>query len=224
VLVGLGISPVVANATSAVALVPGSLSSFVGYRRVLTGARVFTLWFAVPSLAGGLVGALLLLITPASRFETIVPWLVFAATALFVLQRRFTPRPASAIAGDGVADPALRPPPVALLAFQFIIAIYGGYFGAGLGILMLAGLGFMGFQNIHRMNGLKSWGGMCANLVAAAAFAVSGIVDWRVAGAMAIGAIAGGFAGSRLAQRVPQQVVRRAIITIGIASGLWLLR
>jgi uncharacterized membrane protein YfcA len=88
---------------------------------------------------------------------------------------------------------------------------------------MLAALGFMGFRNIHRMNGLKNFGGMCANAVAAATFAVSGLVSWPVAGAMAIGAMAGGYAGSRLALRVPQARVRQAIIAIGLASSLWLV-
>ena len=101
--------------------------------------------------------------------------------------------------------------------------MYGGYFGAGLGILMLAAFGFMGFRNIHRMNGLKNWGGLCANAVAAATFAFSGVVSWPVAGAMALGAAAGGYGGSRLAQRVPQARVRQAIIVIGLASSLWLV-
>lgn len=110
-----------------------------------------------------------------------------------------------------------------LLVYQFGVAVYGGYFGAGIGILMLAALGFMGFRNIHRMNGLKNFGGMCANAVAAATFAFSGLISWPVAGAMAVGAMAGGYAGSRLALRVPQARVRQAIIVIGLASSLWLV-
>jgi uncharacterized membrane protein YfcA len=101
--------------------------------------------------------------------------------------------------------------------------VYGGYFGAGIGILMLAALGFMGFTNIHRMNGLKNWGGFCVNLVAAAGFAVSGIVRWPVALGMAVGSIAGGYIGARAAQRVPQHVVRAAVAAVGVLSGIWLL-
>jgi len=101
--------------------------------------------------------------------------------------------------------------------------VYGGYFGAGIGILMLAALGFMGFTNIHRMNGLKNWGGLCANAMAAGTFAFSGLVSWPVAGAMAIGATAGGYGGSRIAQRVSQERIRQAIIVIGLASSLWLV-
>ena len=110
----------------------------------------------------------------------------------------------------------------ALLLFQFAVAIYGGYFGAGIGILMLAALGFMGFTNIHRMNGLKNWGGLCMNVVAAATFAIKGFVNWPVAIAMATGALAGGYAGSRMAQRVPQTWVRGAVIVIGFVATAWL--
>lgn len=223
-LVWLGVPAIVANATSTVALWPGALGSLWGYRAELAGVRAWAIRFAVPSLIGGLAGALLLLRTPAERFEAIVPWLVIGATLLFLAQRpalaalrkRSSPAPA-------VADPALQPPGIVLLAFQFLVGVYGGYFGAGIGILMLAALGFMGFTNIHRMNGLKNWGGLCMNVVAAATFAFSGLVNWPVAIAMAIGATAGGYGGSRLAQRVPQQWVRGAVIGIGFAAGLWLL-
>lgn len=218
----------IANATSTVALWPGAVGSMLGYLRELRGTRTWALGFALPSLAGGLVGALLLLVTPADRFDAIVPWLVIGATALFVLQRPLMRglQRQDAVASEGGAprgDPTLAPPSPSVLIFQFFIAIYGGYFGAGIGILMLAALGFMGLTNIHRMNGLKNWGGLCTNLVAAITFSVSHLVDWRVALAMAVGAIAGGYGGSRLAQSVPQAWVRRSVAAIGFASGLWLL-
>ena len=116
-----------------------------------------------------------------------------------------------------------RPPSIGLLAGQLLVGIYGGYFGAGIGILMLATLGLMGFTNIHRMNGLKNWGGFCMNLVAALSFAVSGIVRWPVALGMAVGSVAGGYIGAQAALRVPQDVVRRAVAAVGVLSGLWLL-
>ena len=232
-LVGLGIPPIVANATSTVALWPGALGSMLGYRRELKGMRRWAIAFAIPSLIGGLVGAWLLLETPADRFAALVPWLVLGATALFMVQGWIarivrsrqravvsSERPPVSDRAAGVA--ALRPPPSALV-FQFLVAIYGGYFGAGVGILMLASLGFAGFTNIHQMNGLKNWGGLCMNAVAAIMFAFSDIVSWPVALSMAVGATAGGYAGSRLAQRVPQAVVRRAIVFIGLGSGLWML-
>lgn len=232
-LIALGVPPLVANATSTVALWPGALSSMYGYRAHLRGLLRWSMIFALPSLLGGGVGAWLLLNTSESRFEAIVPWLVLGATFLFAVQspimRRFGHVRRSAIGHVAPSRPshgarvfAPRHGPTALL-WQFLVGVYGGYFGAGIGILMLAVLGFMGFTDIHRMNGLKNWGGLCINFVAAVMFAVSGIVDWAVALAMAVGAIAGGYAAAHLAQRVPQVVVRRAIIVVGIASGLWLM-
>jgi uncharacterized membrane protein YfcA len=221
-LVAAGLSPLVANATSTVALLPGALSSMHGYRTELSGASNWTRRLALPSLLGGGLGALLLLRTPSKTFDHVVPWLVFGATCLFLAQRplmkwlrgKETPE----VAHDDLLEPTL-----AILFWQFLVGIYGGYFGAGVGILMLAALGFMGFTNIHRMNGLKNWGGFCMNLVAAATFAVSGIVDWPVALSMAVGAIAGGYLGSRTAQRVPQEHVRAVVVVVGLVSGIWLI-
>ena len=229
-LVGLGVPAITANATSTVALWPGAIGSMFGYRNELAGARAWAIRFAIPSLLGGLLGALLLLRTSSERFDTIVPWLVLGATLLFVVQRPLMAairnrRPVASHepADTSQADTAARPPTAGLLLFQFAVGVYGGYFGAGIGILMLAALGFMGFTNIHRMNGLKNWGGLCMNFTAAATFTLLGLVNWPVAVAMAIGATTGGYAGSRLAQRVSQTIVRRAVILIGFAASIWLL-
>jgi uncharacterized membrane protein YfcA len=223
-LVGLGIPAIVANATSTVALWPGAVGSMYGYRDELGGARDWAIRFAVPSLLGGFAGALLLLRTPAERFDQVVPWLVLGATLLFLVQRPLMAalRKRSGEKAVVEGDPTTRPPGAGLLLFQFGVAVYGGYFGAGIGILMLAALGFMGFTNIHRMNGLKNWGGLCMNVMAAATFAFKGFVNWPVAIAMAVGALSGGYAGSRLAQRVPQSWVRGAVIVIGFAAAIWL--
>lgn len=224
-LLALGIPPVTANATSTVALWTASLSSVLGYRSELAGAGAWTRRFAIPSVLGGLTGAILLLATPERWFERLVPWLILGATALFALQGvivRFGRRHArrATFAED---TGTLTPPPLPFLLYQFVVAVYGGYFGAGMGILMLAALGFMGLTNIHRMNGLKNMAGTCINATAACAFAVRGVVNWPVAGTMAVAAMAGGYLGARMAQRVPQVWVRRAITAIGVASGLWLL-
>ena len=221
-LVGLGVPAIVANATSTVALWPGAIGSMYGYRHELVGARAWAVRFAVPSLVGGLVGALLLLRTPADRFDVIVPWLVFGATALFVAQRPLMAALRKRSPADATTDPATSAPRLSLLLYQFGVAIYGGYFGAGIGILMLAALGFMGFTNIHRMNGLKNWGGLCINVTAAVTFALLGLVNWPVAIAMAAGALLGGYAGSKLAQRVSQESVRIAVVLIGFLASLWL--
>ncbi|HEU4993314.1 MAG TPA: sulfite exporter TauE/SafE family protein [Gemmatimonadaceae bacterium] len=228
-LIALGVPPINANATSTVALWPGAAGSMWGYRSELRGSSAWALGFALPSLLGGGLGAWLLLQTPPEQFSAIVPWLVLGATLLFVAQERLlasfqlkkgmTPDP------DAALDAALtsRRAPWSVLFYQFLVSIYGGYFGAGVGILMLAALGFMGLSNIHRMNGLKNWGGLCMNAVAAAMFAFSSLVSWRVALAMAGGAICGGYLGSRTAQRVPQRLVRGSIVAIGLISGVLLL-
>jgi uncharacterized membrane protein YfcA len=227
-LVALGVPPLVANATSTVALWPGILASMLGYRDRLRGTRQWAAVFALPSIAGGATGALLLLRTPSDRFDAIVPWLVLGATALFAVQGPIMKgvRERNARTGrENASNPEVVPShSVGALLGQFGIAVYGGYFGAGIGILMLAVLGFLGFTDIHRMNGLKNWGGLCINFVAACLFVVSGIVDWPVAIAMAIGAALGGYMASRLAQKVPQQLVRRAILLIGAGTGLWLFQ
>ncbi len=230
-LIGLGVPPIVANATSTVALWPGALSSMWGYRDELRGATKWATGFALPSVLGGLTGALLLLHTTPHQFERIAPWLVLGATALFIAQgpamraiRRRQGHSASlALDHESDAELTRHYPPMRIVAYQYLVAVYGGYFGAGVGILMLAALGFMGLTNIHRMNGLKNWGGMCMNLVAALMFAFSALVNWPVALAMAAGAISGGYAGSRMAQRIGQTAVRYAIIVIGLGSGIWLL-
>jgi hypothetical protein len=226
-LVALGVPPLTANATSTVALTPGALTSMLGYRDRLRGLRHWATVFAVPSVLGGATGGWLLLLTPADRFSRLVPWLVLGATALFALQGPVTRRLRAGreSAGEALEDDLHFVPrhSVAALCYQYLVGVYGGYFGAGIGILMLAVLGFLGFGDIHRMNGLKNWGGFCINFVAACLFAFSGLVDWAVALSMAAGAMVGGYLASRIAQRVPQVLVRRAIVGVGAAAGLWLL-
>lgn len=218
-IVALGLSPLTANATSTVGLWPGAAGSLWGYRRQLDGARPWLRLLTLPSLLGGTAGALLLLGTGEDRFARIVPFLVLAGTLLFMLQkpllRALGRTPAEA--GD---HPLFQG---RFFVAQFSVGVYGGYFGAGIGILMLAVLEMMGHRNIHRMNGLKNWGGMCINVVAALLFIASGIVDWPIAAALAVGGIVGGYGGSRLAQRVSQAAVRQMVVMIGFISFVWLL-
>jgi uncharacterized membrane protein YfcA len=238
-VVWLGVPPLSANATSTVALWPGSLASMWAFRGELDGTRSWLVWFTAPSIVGGLTGALLLLYTPAGRFEKIVPFLVLGATLLFLLQRTITRALArhqldagatSDTTAGGTADATgtakrdvmARPSAWFLLA-QFGVAVYGGYFGAGIGILMLATLGLMGLTNIHKMNGLKNWGATCINGFAAMMFVFSGIVEWPVAIAMAAGALSGGHIGASLALRAGQIWVRRTVIAVGFGAFFWLL-
>lgn len=223
-LIALGVPPVAANATSTVALWPGSISSMLGYRREIAGARSWALRFAVPSVLGGIVGAALLLVTSEERFAKLVPWLVFGATVLFALQKpvvRWLLKRGT-VRAPHVYGTDLAPPTVGLLFAQFGVAIYGGYFGAGAGIVMLAALGFMGLTNIHQMNGLKNWGAVCFNGVAALIFVFTGLVNWPIAIAMAVGATLGGYATAGMARRAPQAVVRGLVTAIGLSATIWL--
>ena len=222
-LVGLGVPPVLANATSTVALWPGSVGSMWAYRGELSGTRAWLVSLTVPGVTGGGLGALLLLHTSPDRFDAIVPFLVLGATVLFLLQRPLTRLLSPTAAEFSEPQPTLPRPPWWIVPTQLGIAVYGGYFGAGIGILMLAALGAMGLTSIHRMNGLKNWGAMCINAVAAFTFIVSGAVIWPVALAMAAGGLAGGYGGARLALRAGQLWVRRAVIAIGFAAFAWLL-
>jgi uncharacterized protein len=231
----------IANATSTVALWPGALSSFWGYRSELRSNWGEILVLAIPSFLGGVLGAVLLLRTDNSTFAAIVPYLILLATLLFIVQepltrwqRRRAERKRAerhkAAAGDENSMHGEHPParPSALrwtcvLVFQLLVGIYGGYFGAGIGILMLAAFGFLGFTNIHHMNALKNLNGMCINGIAAALFIARGLVEWRLALLMAAGAIIGGYAGAGAARRIGQKNVRRAIILIGFGLTVWLL-
>jgi uncharacterized membrane protein YfcA len=212
---------VIANATSTVALFPGSLAGMAGYRRELFEARSWAKLLLLPSLAGGLIGSLLLIRLPAAAFKTLIPWLILTAALLFWLQ----PRIARAI-GLGSDGNASGPQHVGLVAgFQFGVAIYGGYFGAGIGILMLTALALMGLHDIHQMNGLKTLFNVAINGVAVAVFIASGKVDWSFALAMAAAAIVGGYGGAHFARRLDRNFVRRVVVLIGLVlAGYYLFQ
>ncbi len=218
-LLFLGESAIVANATSTIALLPGAAASMWGYRREVGRHRGWLKTLLVPSLLGGAAGSVLLLATPAKTFERLAPFLILFATALFLLQGRLARTGRS----TGAAPPSPRRLAAALL-FQFGVAVYGGYFGAGIGILMLATLGFLGLSDIHAMNGLKNFFGMCINAVAAAYFIARGAVAWPAAVVMIGGAIAGGYGGARFARRIGREKSRAAVAVIGfgIAALLFL--
>ena len=226
-LIGLGIPPITANATSTVSLWPSAITSMWSYRGELTGAREWRARFAITNMIGGLTGALLLLATPEQRFKALVPWLVLGATLLFAMQRpimRWMRHEGDLTPHTTVvnADGTLRPPPFWFLVIQLVLATYGGYFGAGAGILMLGVLGFIGLTNIHQMNGLKNWAALCFNGVAILTFVISGVVDWPLALALGASAAAGGYIAASLAQRVPQAAVRGMVVFIGLAYVAWL--
>ena len=225
-LVWIGIDAKVANVTSTVALWPGSLGGMLGFRRELAGSRRWMLLLAGPSILGGLVGALLLLRTDAGTFARMVPFLILFATLLFAAGEPISRRlRRSAEQKDGAAEGGTQSRAwwVGAAIFQFAVAVYGGYFGAGIGILMLAALGLLGLTDIHQMNGLKNFFAVCINIVAALYFILWGPVDWPSAVIMAAGSIAGGLGGAGLARKLGRPFVRRVVIIIGLAMALSLL-
>jgi len=207
-LVFLGMPAIMANATSTVALLPGVVSSMAGYRREVWQNRGWLKTLFLPSLIGGTLGSVLLLRTPEKTFQLLAPVLILFATVLFmlrgVLARRFSP-----------ADPSAGRWALAVV-LQLGVAVYGGYFGAGIGILMLALLGFLGLTDIHAMNGLKNFFGLCINGVAAGYFIAKGAVSWPEALILAVGATLGGYGGARFARIIGQEKARAAVVVIGL--------
>ena len=218
-LVWLGVPAITANATSTVGLWPGSLGSVWGYRRELMTAdrRLFAL--VVPSFTGGLLGAILLELTPSAVFDRILPFLILFATVLFMaqepLQRRFNLTALHEARSHWLSW---------TMIFQFLVGVYGGYFGAGIGILMLAALSLMGHTDIHQMNGVKNLLAVCVNGIAAVYLAFfSDLVVWQDSLTMAAGANAGGILGAGVARRLGRTAVRRIVITIGLAMTVAML-
>lgn len=214
-LLWLGRDPIIANATNAVALWPGSFAGTVGYRKELQGTRRWILLLCVPALLGGTFGAVLLLRTPSKTFGAVVPYLILLATTLVAVQEPIAKR-----LGRLNTARDTRSWWIGAMIFQFVVSIYGGYFGAGMGILMLAALGFLGLTDIHQLNGIKSVLALAINFVAAIYFAISGAVVWTDALLMALGAIAGGYGGAGLARRLGRQTVRRLVVSIGLVMAI----
>ena len=220
-LLSAGLPAVTANATSTVALVPGSLSAFWGYRSEVRGEGRLLLAMAAPSVVGGTLGALAADRVGDAIFAKLAPILVLGATLLFMAQEPLRRWSRSAVGSDE-GDRRSRANVAAIAGFQLLVALYGGFFGAGIGILMLAALGLLGLTNIHRMNGLKNLAAVCINGVAALTFALSGRVDWPIASFMVVGGITGGYSGAGLAKRLGQVVVRRLVIGIGLVISAYL--
>lgn len=212
-LVWLGVPSIVANATNTVAMWPGSMGSLWGYRKEMRGLNRRMLLLIVPSLMGGIIGAVLLRVTPPGVFDRLVPFLIFFATLLFVAQEPIQRKLKS-------ANPEAHESSTWLwgaMGFQFLVALYGGYFGAGIGILMLAALSIMGLTDIHQMNGLKNLFAACINGIAAIYFMFSGLVSWPYAVVMIAGSVLGGYLGAGAARRIGRTMVRRIVIGIGFA-------
>ncbi len=215
-LIWLGLNSVGANATSTVAIWPGTVGSIWGYRRELRTVQSRMFLLVAPSLVGGIAGALLLRWTPPALFDRLVPFLILFATLLFMAQE---PVQRMLKTADAEAHKSAKWLTGALL-FQLGVALYGGYFGAGIGILMLAALAIIGLTDIHQMNGLKTLCGMSINGVAAVYFIWAGMVYWHYVVLMAVAAIAGGYGGAGAARKVGRTAVRRIVIGIGLAMAV----
>jgi uncharacterized membrane protein YfcA len=215
-LIWLGLNSVSANATSTVAIWPGTVGSAWGYRRELRDAEPRFRWLIVPSLVGGIAGALLLRFTPPSIFDRLVPFLILFATLLFMAQEPVQRMLKTADADAHKSTKWL----VGALLFQLGVGIYGGYFGAGIGILMLAALSILGLNDIHEMNSLKVVFGGSINGIAAAYFIWARMVDWRYVLIMAVAAIAGGYGGAGVARKLGRTAVRRIVIAIGFGMAV----
>lgn len=213
-LIWLGLNSVAANATSTVAIWPGTVGSAWGYRRELGRAEGRYLALIVPSLVGGLAGALLLKLTPPAVFDRLVPFLILFATLLLMAQ---DPVQRWLKTGEGRATTRWL---IGGMLFQLGVGIYGGYFGAGIGILMLAALSILGLKDIHEMNSLKVVFGGSVNGIAALYFIWARMVYWPYVLLMAVAAISGGYGGAGVARRLGGKAVRRVVIAIGFGMAL----
>jgi uncharacterized membrane protein YfcA len=212
ILLAFGYAPVTANVSNTVGLVPGSVAGAIGYRRELAGQRARALRFAIASTAGGIVGAVLLLSLPASAFKAIVPAFIVVALVLIVLQPRI---------GRALETRRSRtrghPGPLAMLSV-FGTGIYGGYFGAAQGIMLIAWLGLAIDDGLQRINALKNVLSLVVNAVAGLIFIFAAPVDWTVVALIAAGSIVGGVLGSRYGRRLPAPWLRAVIVAVGISA------
>jgi uncharacterized protein len=212
-LIWFGLDPKVANATSTVALWPGLFGGLLGFRREIADSSDLLIRLGLTSVVGGAIGAWLLIYTPSPTFARMVPFLILFATILFMVQ--------GAINRWLQLQPLASDPKTSwwlgAIVFQFFSAIYGGYFGAGNGILMLAVMGLLGLHDLHRANGVKNFLGICINSIAVLSFSRTHLVVWPEALLMAVAALAGGYLGAIMAVRVGQRWVRRGIVIIGLA-------
>ncbi|MFE4971138.1 sulfite exporter TauE/SafE family protein [Kitasatospora sp. NPDC056651] len=213
VLLAVGIPPVTANVSNSFGLVPGSLSGVIGYRRELSGQGRRVLRMGSASLLGGLVGALLLIKLPNGAFDAIVPVLILLALVLVMIQ----PRVAKAVAARRRPgrDPDGSP---VLLVGVFLTGIYGGYFGAAQGVLLMALMGMLLQEDLQRINAVKNALAMIVNGVAALFFLFTSTVNWAAAGLIAAGSLVGGLVGAKVGRRLPPTALRVVIVVVGLAA------
>jgi uncharacterized membrane protein YfcA len=216
VLLGLGYPALTANVTNTVGIWPGYLGSVAGFRTEIVAQRDRVRSLVPPAAVGAVVGAVLLVTTPSSAFTRLVPWLVLFASVLFAVQPVLV-RALSSVAHDHPTRRAL------LLAGTFLTAVYGGYFGGAMGIMLLAVLGLALPDTLARSSGLRSILSVLVNGIAAVVFLVHSPLVWSLVGLLALGSLAGGWAGARLALRLPTAALRAVVVAIGLATTVKLL-
>jgi uncharacterized membrane protein YfcA len=218
VLLGVGYSPITANVSNSLGLAPGSLSGAYGYRRELAGQRNRVIRYAIGSLLGGITGAALLFVLPSSAFEVIVPPLIALALVLVILQ----PRLASWLEQRRHPHRHADGGPVAI-AVGFLCGVYGGYFGAGQGIVLLAVFGLSIDDDMQRLNGLKNVLVMLVNVIAGVIFLFVAHVTWLAVALLAVGSASGGQLGAKIGRRLPPNALRALIVVVGVVAIVQLL-
>jgi uncharacterized membrane protein YfcA len=218
-LVAFGQPEIISNATNTAALWPGSLSSAIGYKQYTSVDSRLLMLLIVPSLIGGLLGAVILVITPESTFRLVVPFLILFATCLFATRKTI----AGKLTMKTDRNQITLKGRLWGFFFQLFVAAYGGYFGAGIGILMLGSLGVMGLRDVHAMNAIKTTLAAIINVTAFVFFALKGLVVWPLAILMAFGAILGGYAGARSAKHIKESYLQIFIVAVGLIIATWLL-
>lgn len=219
-IVAFGVLTVPANATNTAALWPGSIGGVFGFWDEVRHERALLWLLLIPSLVGGLLGAIVLVNTPESLFKRLVPFLVLFATLLFA-GRDWIARFGRTNTNSGDEHISLVGGTWGVL-FQIAIATYGGYFGAGQSIMMMASLSLMGLRDLHRINGLKTALAVFINGVALIFFALRGIIVWDLALTMGLGSILGGYFAARISKLVNQKILRILVVGIGLAVSVWL--
>ena len=223
-LLSVGLTPLVANVCNNVGLVAGGLSGSFGFRRELAGHRRLVVRVALTSAGGALLGGTLLLVLPASAFDQVVPYLVLVSATLVGLQplvAHWLRRRALLKGGPPVASREHMGP--GLTGLSSLVGVYGGYFGAAQGVLLVAILGLGLDVDLKVVNGLKNIAVLCANLAASVVFILFGPLDWAVVGLIAIGALVGGWIGAHVARRLPPVVFRTLVVLVGYGVALQLL-
>jgi len=211
-----GVPPIPANATNTLSLWVGTAASGGAYRNRLNISRRVMIPLLVMSAIGGLLGALLLIKTPAQTFLRLIPWLMLAATLLFTFGKRLTGRISAGIAHDATNQTL-----AGASFFELLVATYGGYFGGGIGIMNLALLAALGMTDIHAMNALKVVIVTVINGVATVTFIATGAVVWPQAAVLTLGAVTGGYSAAHFAQKLPQKLIRAMVIAIGLSMSAY---